>query len=257
MDKDFADKVVLVTGAGSGIGRETVRLFAQRGALVYAADLNEGGLAETRSLAHAESDGRVQTAVVNVAVEDDIAGLLARIDHEAGRLDAAINNAGITGSTHRIEDYPTEDFDRVLGVNLRSVFLGMKYALPLLLRQGGTIVNTASVAAITGPGGMSAYAASKHGVQGLTRVAAMENAARGVRVNAIAPGWTETPMVVANSAQNPAFATLAKQAIPAKRGAHPREIAEAAVWLSSPASSYVIGQLLVIDGGMTIGGFEP
>jgi NAD(P)-dependent dehydrogenase (short-subunit alcohol dehydrogenase family) len=256
MDKEFADKVVLVTGAGSGIGRETVRLFAQRGALVYAADLNEQGLADTRSLAHVDAPGRVQTAVVNVAVEDDMASLLARIDHEAGRLDAAFNNAGITGGTHRIEDYPTDDFDRVLGVNLRSVFLGMKYELPLLLRQGGTIVNTASVAAITGPGGMSAYAASKHGVQGLTRVAAMENAARGVRVNAIAPGWTETPMVVANSAQNPAFATLAKQAIPAKRGAHPREIAEAAVWLSSPASSYVVGQLLVVDGGMTIGGFE-
>jgi NAD(P)-dependent dehydrogenase (short-subunit alcohol dehydrogenase family) len=108
----------------------------------------------------------------------------------------------------------------------------MKYELPLLLRQGGTIVNTASVAAITGPGGMSAYAASKHGVHGLTRVAAME------------------------SAQNPAFAALAKQAIPAKRGAQPREIAEAAVWLSSTGSSYVHGQLLVIDGGMTIGGFE-
>jgi NAD(P)-dependent dehydrogenase (short-subunit alcohol dehydrogenase family) len=255
MDNEFSDKVVLVTGAGSGIGREAVRLFAERGAVVYAADLNAQGLAETKSLISAVR-GRVETAVLNVAVEDDVGGLLAKIDREAGRLDAAFNNAGITGGTHRIEDFPSEDFDRVVGVNLRSVFLGMKYELPLLLRQGGTIVNTASVAAITGPGGMSAYAASKHGVHGLTRVAAMENAARGVRVNAIAPGWTETPMVVANSAQNPAFAALAKQAIPAKRGAQPREIAEAAVWLSSTGSSYVHGQLLVVDGGMTIGGFE-
>ncbi|MFC5460042.1 SDR family NAD(P)-dependent oxidoreductase [Massilia niabensis] len=256
MEKDFNDKVVLVAGAGSGIGREAALLFAARGARVYAADLNPQGLEETQGLARA-AGAQLSTATVNVAQEGEIAALLARIEREAGRLDAAFNNAGITGGTHRIEDYPADDFDRVIGVNLRSVFLGMKYQIPLLLRQGGTIVNTASVAAVTGPGGMSAYAASKHGVQGLTRVAAMENAARGIRVNAIAPGWTETPMVVANSAQNPAFAALAKQAIPAKRGAHPREIAEAAVWLSSPASSYVHGQLLVVDGGMTIGGFEP
>ncbi|OON64069.1 short-chain dehydrogenase [Massilia sp. KIM] len=256
MEADFKDKVVLVTGAGSGIGREAALLFAARGALVYAADLSPRGLEETLELGRAAGT-QLRSAAVDVAQEAGIAALLERIGREAGRLDAAFNNAGITGGTHRIEDYPAEDFDRVIGVNLRSVFLGMKYQIPLLLRQGGTIVNTASVAALTGPGGMAAYAASKHGVQGLTRVAAMENAARGIRVNAIAPGWTETPMVVANGAQNPAFATLAKQAIPAKRGAHPREIAEAAVWLSSPASSYVHGQLLVIDGGMTIGGFEP
>ena len=256
MEKDFKDKVVLVTGAGSGIGREAALLFGERGARVYAADLNPQGLEETQGLGRA-AGSQLSIATVNVAQEGEIAALLARIEREAGRLDAAFNNAGITGGTHRIEEYPAEDFDRVIGVNLRSVFLGMKYQIPLLLRQGGTIVNTASVAAVTGPGGMSAYAASKHGVQGLTRVGAMENAARGIRVNAIAPGWTETPMVVANSAQNPSFAALAKQAIPAKRGAHPREIAEAAVWLSSPASSYVHGQLLVVDGGMTIGGFEP
>jgi NAD(P)-dependent dehydrogenase (short-subunit alcohol dehydrogenase family) len=134
----------------------------------------------------------------------------------------------------------------------------MKHELPLMKRSGGgSIVNTASVAALTGPGGMSAYAASKHGVHGLTRVAAMENAAHKIRVNAVAPGWTETPMVAANSAQNPAFAELAKKAIPAKRGAHPREIAAAAVWLSSSQASYVFGQMIVVDGGMTIGGFEP
>ncbi|MFJ3047551.1 SDR family NAD(P)-dependent oxidoreductase [Herbaspirillum chlorophenolicum] len=254
--KDFTDKVVLVTGAGSGIGREAARIFADQGALVYLADVGAHGLAETKDLI-AELGGKVQAARVDVSVESEVAALVKRIAKEAGRLDVAFNNAGVSGQAHRIEDYPTADFDRVIAINLRSVFLGMKHELPLLKRSGGgAIVNTASVAALTGPGGMSAYAASKHGVHGLTRVAAMENAAHGVRVNALAPGWTETPMVVTASAQNPGFAQLATTAIPAKRGAHPNEIAAAAVWLASDAASYVMGQMLVVDGGMTIGGFE-
>lgn len=254
--RDFVDKVVLVTGAGSGIGREAALGFARRGALVYAVDVNETGLTETLSLS-GELAGKLRTARVDVSNEPQVADLMARIASDAGRLDAAFNNAGITGSTHRIEDYPTEDFERVLSINLKSVFLGLKYELPLMLRnRGGAIVNTASVAALTGPGGMSAYAASKHGVHGLTRVAAMENAARGIRVNAIAPGWTETPMVAANSQQNPAFAELARKAIPAKRGAQPSEVADAAIWLCSDEASYLQGHMLVIDGGMTIGGFE-
>lgn len=256
MSDDFEGKVVLVTGAGSGIGREAARAFASRGASVYGADLNDRGLAETQDLIM-QAGGRFRVERVDVSAEDEVAALLGRIEKEAGRLDAAFNNAGITGGTYRIEDYPTADFDKVIRINLRSVFLGMKYEIPLMKRSGGgAICNTASVAALTGPGGMSGYAASKHGVHGLTRVAAMENAAHNIRINALAPGWTETPMVVANSAQNPAFAELARTAIPAKRGGQPSEIAAAAVWLCSPAASYVFGQMLVVDGGMTIGGFE-
>lgn len=256
MNKDFAGKVVLVTGAGSGIGREASRIFASRGALVYGADLNDKGLAETQALI-ATAGGNSHMVRVDVSIEEEVAALLGRIGGEAMRLDVAFNNAGITGQAHPIEDYPTEDFDQVLRINLRSVFLGMKYELPLMKRSGGgTICNTASVAALTGPGGMSAYAASKHGVHGLTRVAAMENAAHGVRINALAPGWTETPMVVAAGAQNPAFAQLVHTAIPAKRGGTPTEVAAAAVWLCSGESSYVFGQMMVVDGGMTIGGFE-
>jgi len=253
---DYAGRVVLVTGAGSGIGREAAKAFAARGGLVYAADLNEHGLAETVDLI-AEIGGKARAVLVDVADEEEVASVIGRIGREAGRLDVAFNNAGITGKAQRLEDYPTEDFDRVIAVNLRSVFLGMKHELPLIKKSGGgAIVNTASVAALTGPGGMSAYAASKHGVHGLTRVAAMENAAHNVRVNALAPGWTETPMVKVASDQNPAFAKLMSTAIPARRGGHPCEVAAAAVWLASDAASYVMGQMLVVDGGMTIGGFE-
>lgn len=256
MSGDFEGKVVLVTGAGSGIGREAARAFAARGALVYGADLNERGLAETQDLI-AQAGGNARVVRVDVSEEQEVAAFLARISEEAGRLDVAFNNAGITGGAHRIEEYPTDDFDKVLRVNLKSVFLGMKYELPLMKRSGGgAICNTASVAAITGPGGMCAYAASKHGVLGLTRVAAMENAAHKVRVNALLPGWTDTPMVRAESAQNPAFAKHGLSAIPAKRGGQPSEVAAAAVWLCSSEASYVMGQMIVVDGGMTIGGFE-
>jgi NAD(P)-dependent dehydrogenase (short-subunit alcohol dehydrogenase family) len=256
MPNDFKGKVVLVTGAGSGIGREAARIFAARGALVYCVGRQVRNLEDTQGLIE-KAGGNTRVAGADVSEEREVADLIARIGTEAGRLDVAFNNAGITGGAHRVEDYPTSDFENVLKVNLWSVFLGMKYQLPLIKKNGGgAICNTASVAALTGPGGMCAYAASKHGVQGLTRVAAMENAAHNVRINALAPGWTETPMVVANSAQNPAFAKLARSAIPAKRGGEASEVAAAAVWLCSAEASYVFGQMLVVDGGMTIGGFE-
>src|SRR5712672_861711 len=252
---DFQERVVLVTGAGSGIGREAAQAFAARGGLVYGADLNERGLAETKDLIE-QAGGKIRVARVDVSDEKEVAAFLARIDKETGRLDVAFNNAGITGGAHRIEDYPASEFEKVLRVNLKSVFLGMKYELPLMKRGGGgAICNTASVAALTGPGGMCAYAASKHGIHGLTRVASMENGAHNIRVNTLAPGWTQTPMVAAASAQNPAFAKQAISTIPAKRGGEASEVAAAAVWLCSAEASYVYGQMLVVDGGMTIGGF--
>ena len=251
---DFREKVVLVTGAGSGIGREAARAFAVRGAVVYGADLNDQGLAETRDLI-VQAGGSAHVGRADVSEEKEVAAFVARISDEVGRLDVAFNNAGITGEAHRIEDYPTSDFDKVIRINLRSVFLGLKYELPLMRRSA--ICNTASVAGLTGPGGMCAYAASKHAIHGLTRVASMENGAHKIRVNTLAPGWTETPMVAVASAQNPAFAKQDLSTIPAKRGGQPREVAAAAVWLCSAEASYIFGQMLVVDGGMTIGGFAP
>ncbi|YCI06845.1 SDR family oxidoreductase (plasmid) [Ensifer sp. D2-11] len=256
MSQSLANKVAVVTGAGSGIGRAIALGLAREGAAVHIADLNANALFETAKVLGKEA-GQVFSKEVDVSSEAQVIAWIEQVAEISGRLDLAFNNAGITGSTHRIEDYPLADFQRVIAVNLESVFLGMKYQIPLMKTAGGgAIVNTASVAALTGPGGMSAYAASKHGVQGLTRVVAMENAAHGIRVNAVAPGWTETPMVVANSLQNPAFAELARKAIPAKRGGKPEEIAAAALWLGSDAASYVTGHMLTVDGGMTIGGFE-
>lgn len=188
MSEDFKDKVVLVTGAGSGIGREAARLYATRGARVFGADLNEAGLAETEALIRSAGQA-IDTRKTDVSREADVKALVDHVERNAGRLDIAFNNAGITGGTHRIEDYPVEDFDKVVAVNLRSVFLGMKHKIPAMLRAGGgTIVNTASVAALTGPGGMSAYAASKHGV----------TASRG------SPPWRMRPAVSGSTRWRPA-----------------------------------------------------
>jgi NAD(P)-dependent dehydrogenase (short-subunit alcohol dehydrogenase family) len=257
MSDDMKNKVVVITGAGSGIGQAAARVFAEAGATVYGAGLDDEALSETKKLVD-DDGGTFYAQRVDVSNEDDMRDLIARVEDEQGRLDVACNNAGTAGSLHFLEDYPVEDFDRVVAINLRGVFLGMKYQLPLMRRGGGgAICNTASVGALTGPAGTSAYAASKHGIHGLTRSAAHEYARVGIRINAIAPGRTDTPMVAGvaldDSVFSAAFAAEA-ESIPAGRSAEPIEIARAMYWLCSPAASYVYGHMLVVDGGVTVGG---
>ena len=256
MTDEMNNKVVIITGAGSGIGQAAARVFATAGATVYGADMDADGLRNTEKLV-ADDGGKFFSQRVDVSADGDVRELIARVDAEQGRLDIACNNAGISGPLHLVEDYPVDQFDRVLAVNLRGVFLSMKYELPLIKRGGGVICNTASVASLTGPAGTSAYAATKHGIHGLTRSAAHEYARAGVRIIAIAPGRTETAMTAGVALDDPAFATaFAAEAdtTPAGRAADPVEIARAMFWLCSPAASYVYGHMLVVDGGVTIGG---
>jgi NAD(P)-dependent dehydrogenase (short-subunit alcohol dehydrogenase family) len=257
MSNEMNNKVVIITGAASGIGQAASRLFAEAGATVYGADTDAEGLGQTEKLV-VDEGGTFYSQQADVSAEEDMRGFIARVEAEQGRLDIACNNAGIAGPLHLLEDYPAEQFDRVVAVNLRGVFLSMKYELPLIKRGGsGVICNTSSVAALTGPAGTSAYVATKHGIHGLTRSAAHEYARAGVRINAIAPGRTDTAMVAKVNLDNPAFvAAFAAEAdtTPAGRAADPIEIARAMFWLCSPAASYVYGHMLIVDGGVTIGG---
>jgi NAD(P)-dependent dehydrogenase (short-subunit alcohol dehydrogenase family) len=257
MSNEMNNKVVIITGAASGIGQAASRLFAEAGATVYGADTDAEGLGQTEKLV-VDEGGTFYSQQADVSAEEDMRGFIARVEAEQGRLDIACNNAGIAGPLHLVEDYPTEQFDRVVAINLRGVFFGMKYELPLMRRGGGgAICNTASVGALTGPAGTSAYAASKHGIHGLTRSAAHEYARVGVRINAIAPGRTETPMVAGVALDNSVFSAAfdaEADSLPAGRAADAIEVARAMFWLCSPAASYVYGHMLVVDGGVTIGG---
>jgi len=250
IDDEFQDQVVLVTGAASGIGRASALAFCRRGATVVAADRDRAGLDETAALT--AGPGTVEVAVVDVSDEASVAALIDGIVAAHGRLDVAHNNAGIAGPTAPIADTPTDQWQAVLEVNLSGVFFCLRAELVVMRRQGhGRIVNTASIAGITGPVDLGAYAASKAGVIALTKVAALEHAAEGIRVNAVAPGFVHTPMTAAGA--DPDWAAGALAAVPAGRGAEPAEVAEAVVWLASPAADFVVGHTMVLDGGLTVG----
>ena len=250
---DFSGKVALVTGAAAGMGLATARAFAEAGAAVVLADFKEDAV---KAAAEELSTAGCKALAVRCDVSDDaqVAAMVDRAVAAFGRLDAAFNNAGVMARIAPTADSTREEWDRVIGVNLRGVWSCMKHELRQMERQGsGAIVNNASVGALTGNPGIGSYIASKHGVVGLTRTAALEYVKRGIRVNAVSPGLIDTQVardVVAGNEE--AYGEIAKN-VPIGRAGRPEEIASAVLWLCSPGASYVVGHALTVDGGMTVG----
>lgn len=242
-------KVALVTGAASGIGRATALLFAKKGAKVVIADIDSKGGQETVRLIE-KAGGKAIFIRADISKMGDVKVLIDKTVETYGRLDYAANNAGIESQPTTIVDYTEEAWDRVVNTNLKGTWLCMKYEIPQMLKQGfGAIVNTASAAGLVGVATMSAYVASKHGVIGLTKSAALECGASNIRVNAICPSSTLTPLLEMVLAGMPEQAKNNIANHPLGRIAEPREIAEAIVWLCSDSASFVTGHAMVVDGG--------
>jgi len=249
---NFSGRVALVTGAAAGMGLATANAFAEAGASVVLADHQEDGV---KAAAQKLVAGGHQAIAIKCDVSDDaqVAAMVDRTITEFGRLDAAFNNAGVMARIAPTADSTREEWDRVIGINLRGVWSCMKQELRHMERQGsGAIVNNASVGALTGNPGIGSYIASKHGVVGLTRTAALEYIRHGIRVNAINPGLIDTQVardVVSGDEQ--AYENIATH-VPIGRAGTPEEIAAVVLWLCSPAASYIVGHALTVDGGMTV-----
>ncbi len=256
---DFTGKVALITGGGGGIGRAAALGFALRGAKVMVVDMDaDSGRASADIII--QRGGTAAFAEADVTKSASVKDYVEKTLAAYGRIDAFFNNAGIEGKVVPIQDYDEDVFDRVIAVNLKGVFLGMRHVLPVMLKQGsGAIVNTASVAGLFGGPGMPAYVASKHGVLGLTKVASTDVAGLGVRVNAVCPGPVETRMMRSlESQRNPNDPDSVRAAYaagaPTGRYATPEEIAGAVLYLCSDLSSDVTGTHIVIDGGRSASG---
>jgi NAD(P)-dependent dehydrogenase (short-subunit alcohol dehydrogenase family) len=242
-------KVALVTGGGSGIGRATALKLAQEGAKVMIADyIQEGGERTVKMIA--EAGGTGSFILTDVSVAGQVEAMVARTVEQYGRLDCAFNNAGTEGRVATTVDCSEGNFERTIAINLKGVWLCMKYEIPQMLKQGGgSIVNTASALGLVGIAGMPAYNASKHGVVGLTRTAALEYAAKNIRVNCVCPGVIRTPMVervvdIGGFSEQDFISSE-----PVGRMGQPEEIAQGVVWLLSDAASFVTGHPMAIDGG--------
>jgi NAD(P)-dependent dehydrogenase (short-subunit alcohol dehydrogenase family) len=243
-------KVALVTGGASGIGRATALSFAREGAKLVVADVNDEGGQQTVHMI-AENGGEAIFVKTDVSEAVAVQALISKAVETYGRLDCAHNNAGVSSPVRAsIADYPEEDWHRVIAINLTGVWLCMKYEIPQMLQQGGgTIVNTASIMGLVATGFNPAYMASKHGVVGLTKSAALAYAQSGIRVNAVCPGYIRTPMVEGSPSFNPQYEAELMARHPIGRLGTPEEIAEAVVWLCSDAASFVTRHTMTVDGG--------
>ncbi|GAA5015848.1 SDR family NAD(P)-dependent oxidoreductase [Streptomyces siamensis] len=246
---DYTGKVALVTGAGSGIGRATAVAFARSGAVVALLDLNAEGLDETAALI-AEAGGKSHAMVTDVSDAGQVERAVGSTVEELGRLDVAFNNAATFDAPQAVDEQDVDAWNRVLGVNLSGIFYCMKYeAAAMLETGGGAIVNTGSVASEIASLGLTAYTATKHAVVGLTKKAALDYATRGIRVNAVLPGAIDTPMAATFSGGTEEGRAAMVALEPIGRLGRPEEIANAVLWLSSDAASFVTGHCLAVEGG--------
>lgn len=248
----FGGKVVLVTGAGSGIGEATARGFAAEGATVAVCDLSAAN-AERVAAEIADSQGSAVPFAVDVCDGVAVRAMIAAVVDRHGRLDIAVNNAGIGGSGVPLAQIGEDSFDRVIATNLKGVWQCMRHEIPVLLRGGGgTIVNMASAMGLIGRANSADYIAAKHGVVGLTRAAALEYSASGIRVNAVCPGVIDTPLIQSRAGQ-PGFLEGLTALHPIGRLGHSGEVVDAILWLASAQASFVTGIALPVDGGWTAG----
>jgi NAD(P)-dependent dehydrogenase (short-subunit alcohol dehydrogenase family) len=249
----YTGKVAFVTGAGGGIGRAAALAFAREGASVVVADVSEKENQETAHVIEAQG-GRALAVRCDVTRVEDVKAALDKTVATFGRLDFAFNNAGIEPRKPApTAEYNLDEWERIIAIDLRGVFLCMKYEIPLMLKNGGgAIVNTSSGAGVIGIKGSPAYTAAKHGVIGLTRAAALDYASQNVRINAVCPGYIDTPMMNRFTGGTAEGRSKVISEEPIGRMGQPEEIANAVLWLCSDAAGFVIGSAMVVDGGQTI-----